>query len=35
MSDRPTLEELNFRLQREITHLGGVMPERVAIAWEG
>jgi len=35
MSDRPTLEELQDRIQREITHFGGVLPERVAIAWDG
>jgi hypothetical protein len=35
MSDRPTLEELKDRLHQEITHFGGLMPERVAIAWDG
>ena len=35
MSGRPTLEELKDRIQQEITHFGGVLPERVAIAWDG
>jgi hypothetical protein len=35
MRERPTLEELKDRLQRENLHFGGVMPERVAIAWDG
>jgi hypothetical protein len=35
MSDRPTREELQDRIQREIAHFEGVLPERVAIAWDG
>lgn len=35
MSDTPTLGELKDRIQREISHFGGVLPERVAIAWDG
>ena len=35
MSAKPTLEELKDRIQQEITHFGGVLPERVAIVWDG
>lgn len=35
MTDKPTLEELKERIARETNHFGGVLPERVAIAWDG
>jgi hypothetical protein len=35
MSTGPTLEEMRTRLQEEIQHFGGVMPERVALVWHG
>jgi len=35
MSNGPTLFELKDRLSREIAHFQGVMPERVALVWEG
>ncbi|HUE74924.1 MAG TPA: hypothetical protein VMP01_28920 [Pirellulaceae bacterium] len=31
----PTLEELRSRLQREIDHFHGLLPERVALVWDG
>ncbi len=31
----PTLEELEYRIQRDIEHYGGILPERVSIAWGG
>ncbi|MBK8170376.1 MAG: hypothetical protein IPK60_08510 [Sandaracinaceae bacterium] len=33
--EKPTLGELTERLQKDIDHYGGSLPERVAIAWEG
>lgn len=35
MSEKPTPDELKERIQREAAHFGGVLPERVAIAWDG
>ena len=35
MSIKPTVEELQQRISRELSHFGGVLPERVAIAWDG
>lgn len=35
MITKPTLDELKDRLQQELTYYGGVIPERVAIAWDG
>lgn len=35
MSSKPTLEEIKDRIQQEITYFEGVLPERVAIAWDG
>ena len=35
MSKGPTLDELKDRIQQEIKHFGGVLPERVAILWSG
>jgi len=31
----PTLEELEYRIRRDIEHYGGILPERVSIAWGG
>ncbi len=35
MSDKPTQEELQERIQREVEYFDGILPERVAIAWGG
>jgi hypothetical protein len=35
MSSRPTLQELTDRIQSEIDHFGGILPERVALVWDG
>lgn len=35
MSERPTFEELKNRIQRDVHHFGGRLPERTAIAWYG
>jgi hypothetical protein len=35
MAQRPTFEELRHRLQQEIAHFGGRLPERNALAWDG
>jgi hypothetical protein len=35
MSTGPTLEEMRNRLQKDIDHFGGAMPERVALVWDG
>ncbi len=31
----PTFEELRRRIQREIDHFGGKLPERTALVWDG
>ena len=33
MASKPTTEEMRDRINREIAHWGGKLPERVAIAW--
>jgi hypothetical protein len=35
MPEKPTFSELRDRLQADVDHYGGVLPERVAIAWSG
>jgi hypothetical protein len=35
MNERPTREELQERIEGEIAHFGGAMPERVALVWDG
>lgn len=32
---RPEFSELVYRLQMDIDHAAGILPERVAIAWAG
>ena len=35
MTARPTTQELKDRIQSEISHFGGALPERVALVWGG
>lgn len=35
MQKQAMLEEMKDRVQRDIDHFNGTMPERVAIAWDG
>lgn len=35
MGEKPTLEGLRLRIQDELDHFSGEMPERVAICWDG
>jgi hypothetical protein len=35
MSSRPTAQELKERIQNEIEYSGGILPERVALVWDG
>lgn len=35
MIERPTYDELKRRIQEDISHYNGCLPERVAIAWDG
>ena len=35
MSSRPTPQEIKERIQSEIDHFGGILPERVALVWDG
>jgi hypothetical protein len=35
MSSRPTTQEIKARIQSEIDCFGGILPERVALVWDG
>ena len=35
MSSRPTTQEIKWRIQSEIDCFGGILPERVALVWDG
>ena len=35
MSGRPTFQEMKDRIQTELHHFGGTLPERVALVWDG
>jgi hypothetical protein len=35
MAEQPTFQELRGRIQRDLEHFGGKLPERVAISWSG
>jgi hypothetical protein len=33
--EQPTFAELRGRIQRDIDHFGGQLPERLALVWDG
>jgi hypothetical protein len=35
VSERPTFAELQDRIQRDVKHFGGRLPERFALVWDG
>ena len=35
MSSRPTTQEIKARIQSEKDCFGGILPERVALVWDG
>jgi hypothetical protein len=35
MSDLPTFDELKNRIERDLIHFRGPLPERVALVWHG
>jgi hypothetical protein len=35
MTSRPTTVELKDRIEADISHFGGALPERAALVWDG